>query len=158
MAEPNWKKIKAEYIRGGTSYKKLSEKYGISQSTIRKVAAKEKWVELRNKSGTKRDMKIAESVAKKEAEKFHKILSVTDLLLDKIEEKVKAGDILIESRDFKALTAALKDIKDIKTVKTDLDIEEQKARIAKLKKDTEDDKKDNSIQIVIGNGAEDYAE
>ena len=41
------KKAKAEYIAGGISYKRLAEKYGVSFSTIRRAAEKEKWTDLK---------------------------------------------------------------------------------------------------------------
>ena len=69
MPDTKWKKIKAEYIRGGTSYRKLAEKHGVSFSTLRKVASKEKWTDLRNKAETKRDTKIIETIASREADR-----------------------------------------------------------------------------------------
>ena len=53
----DWLKIKTDYISGLGNYRELSEKYGVSQSTIRKRAAAEKWSDAketqRNKIGTK---------------------------------------------------------------------------------------------------------
>ena len=43
----NWKKIKAEYAQGGTSFGKLAEKYGIPRSTIADRAKREDWGGLR---------------------------------------------------------------------------------------------------------------
>ena len=37
----DWKKLRAEYIAGGTSYRKLAEKHNVSFHTLRKQAAKE---------------------------------------------------------------------------------------------------------------------
>lgn len=157
MAEPNWKKIKSEYIRTKIGYRKLAEKYGVPASTVARRMKEEKWTELRKQSDSKANAKIVESAASKKAKDVERINTVADLLLDKIEEKTKAGDFIVEAKDIKSLTAALKDLRDIKISRTDLDDEEQKARIAKLRKDIEDDKKDNTIQIVIGGDAEDYA-
>ena len=93
----DWKKIKAEYIAGGTSYRKLADKYGVSFSTLRKVAAKEQWTELRNKTGAKRDTKIVDSVseteAKKAVDKLARVTDLTDMLLDKIEQAIEELDI-----------------------------------------------------------------
>ena len=44
--QTDWKKIKSEYIAGGTSYRRLAEKYGVSFSTLRGIAEREKWTEL----------------------------------------------------------------------------------------------------------------
>ena len=49
----DWKKIKSEYIAGGTSYRKLAEKYGVSFSTLKRVAVKEKWTDYREKAREK---------------------------------------------------------------------------------------------------------
>lgn len=93
----DWKRIKAEYIAGGTSYRKLAEKYGVSFSTLRKVAAKEQWRELRNKAGAKRDTKIIDSVsnseAKKAVDKLARVSDLTDRLLDKLEQAIEELDI-----------------------------------------------------------------
>ena len=92
-----WKRIKAEYIAGGTSYRKLVEKYGVSFSTLRKVAAKEQWTDLRNKTGAKRDTKIVDSLSEKEAkkavDKLARVTDLTDKLLDKIEQAIEELDI-----------------------------------------------------------------
>lgn len=133
----DWKKIKAEYIAGGTSYRKLAEKYGVSFHTLRKQAAKEKWNELRDKTRAKAATKIVEIESDKQAERMKRLLTVSDMLLDAVEESVKAfttGELSVEKGVLKSLSGAIKDIKDIQNIKTQLDIEEQKARIAILKK------------------------
>ena len=93
----DWKRIKAEYIAGGTSYRKLAEKHGVSFSTLRKVAAKEQWTELRNRAGAKRDTKIIDSVSEQEAQKvidkLSRVSDLTDKLLDKIEQAITELDI-----------------------------------------------------------------
>lgn len=129
----NWKKIKAEYIAGGTSYRKLAEKYGVSFSTLRKVAAKEQWTDLRNKAGAKRDTKIIDSVSQKEAKKATDITDVADKLLGKILEITEGG--VLDPDSIKKLTSAIKDIKDIKGVKSEADMREQTARIKKLQRE-----------------------
>ena len=63
----DWLKIKTEYINGGISYRELSERHSISQSTIRKKAAAENWTdakaEQRNKIGTKAEQKTVEKTS-----------------------------------------------------------------------------------------------
>lgn len=60
---PNWKKIKAEYIRGGISQQKLAEKYGISYNTLRNHARKERWGELRNETDQKVTQNLPQKIA-----------------------------------------------------------------------------------------------
>jgi hypothetical protein len=144
----DWKRIKAEYIAGGTSYRKLAEKYKVSFSTLRKVAAKEKWTELRNRAEAKEDTKLTDSIGEKNAKRASKIIDVADLLLDKIAKTVAAMDV-VDSQSLKHFTSALKDLKDIKGFKSEADMREQEARIAKLQKDAEENSGDTSKAVVV---------
>lgn len=151
----DWKRIKAEYIAGGTSYRKLAEKYNVSQSTLRKVAAKEQWTELRNKARTKADSKIVATVSEKEAEKALNIIDVADKLLGKISELLDA--IPLDTQSMKHLTSALKDLKDIKGFKTDADMREQEARIRNLERQAEAESTDNEIKVIIEGDLDKYS-
>lgn len=153
----DWKRIKAEYIRGGTSYRKLAEKYGVSFSTLRKVAAKEKWTELRNKAGAKADTKIVDSVSDQEADKATKIIDVADKLLDKINTLI---DKVNDTQGIKHISSALRDIKEVKGFKSAADMREQEARIAKLQKEAEkvDDSDVTEIEVTFKAGEEEWNE
>lgn len=138
----DWKKLKAEYIAGGTSYRKLAEKYNVSFHTLRKQAAKDNWKALRDETTTKTVTKIIEIESDKQAERMKRLLTVSDKLLEAVEDavnKFQAGELLLEKGALKSLSGTIKDIKDIQNLKTSLDIEEQKARIAILKKQAEAD-------------------
>lgn len=143
---PDWKKIKAEYIRG-VSYRRLADKYGVSFSTIQKVGAKEKWTDLRKLSSRKADEKIALSVASQEAERVSGIETVADMLLQKIMEGVKDGTLIVDTQSIRHITSSLKDLRDIKGYKSELDMQEQMARIEKLRKDVEEDVKDTTVIV-----------
>ena len=153
----DWKRIKAEYIAGGTSYRKLAEKYGVSFSTLRKVAAKEKWTDLRNKAGAKADTKIIDTVSDKEADKATKINDVADKLLDKISTMI---DKVHDTQGIKHISSALKDIKEVKGFKTDADMREQEARIKKLQKeaDATDDIGVTEIEVTFKAGEDEWNE
>lgn len=152
----DWKRIKTEYIAGGTSYRKLAEKYGVSQSTLRKVAAKEQWTELRNKARTKTDTKVIDAISDKEADKQIKIVDVADKLLAKISETIDKLSA-IDSQSLKHFTSALKDLKDIKGFKSEADRREQEARIRNLEKQAEADNESKDIKVEIGSDAEEYS-
>lgn len=144
----DWKRIKAEYVAGGTSYRKLAEKYKVSFGTLRKVAAKEKWTDLRSKAVAKEDTKMVNAISEKNANRASKIIDVADKLLDKISNTVDSMDV-IDSQSLKHFTSALKDLKEIKGFKSDLDLKEQEARIAKLQKEAEEDTTDAQKDIVV---------
>ena len=153
------KKIKSEYIRGGVSYRKLAEKYGVSISTLTKVAMKEKWADLRKKSRMKAEAKMVDSVASQEAKRVDMIQTISDKLLKMISEGIDDGSISVTGRGFRDITGALKDIREIKGIKSDLDMQEQLARIEKLRKDAQQETtEDNTIRVVIGDSAEEYAQ
>jgi phage terminase large subunit len=144
----DWNKIKAEYIAGGTSYRKLAEKYGISRSKLQARATKEKWVDLQSQTQAKTESKIVDSISDQESKKATNIIDVADKLLEKIYEML--GTDVTNAQSIKSLTSALKDLKEVKGFKSEADMREQEARIAKLQKEAEaDDKEDNEIKVVI---------
>ena len=93
----DWKSAKAEYIAGGTSYRKLAEKYGITLAVLRNVAKREEWVKLREQAQHKANTEIVRSVSKKTAkkavDKLERVSDLTDKLLDKLEQAIKELDI-----------------------------------------------------------------
>ena len=158
----DWKKIKAEYIAGGTSYRKLAEKHGVSLTNLQRRAAKEKWVDLRQQTVDKAAAKIIDSVSTQQARRYQRLQDVTDKLLDKLEgivESVVLEEMAIDKYTLKQITGALKDIKDIQSIKSPMDIEEQKARIAKLQRDAErDDDSADEIEVTFNAGPEEWNE
>ena len=53
IAVSKWDRIKAEYISGDTSYRKLAKKYNVAFSALSSHAAKEHWTELRQEARDK---------------------------------------------------------------------------------------------------------
>jgi len=153
---PDWRKIKAEYIRG-VSYRRLADKYGVSFSSIQKRGAKEKWTDLRKMSSRKSDEKIVESVASQEARRVDGIQTVADMLLEKIKEGVADGSLIIDSQSIRQITASIKDLREIKGYKSELDMQEQLARIEKLRKEAQTEEESKDIRVVIENSLDDYA-
>lgn len=49
----DWNAIKAEYIGGGISQRKLAKKYGISETTLMKRANRDGWGETRRETASK---------------------------------------------------------------------------------------------------------
>lgn len=158
----DWKKIKAEYIKGGTSYRKLAEKYNAPFGTLRKVAAKEGWRELRDRTRLKTDTRLTDAVSTEQANRLARIHKVADDLLIQLESIVsdfKREDLIMDKQCLKQITGALKDIKDIQSLKSPLDIEEQKARIENLRKQAaaNDDSNKEPIRVIIDDGVSDYS-
>ncbi len=156
----DWKKLKAEYIAGGTSYRKLAEKHKVPFHTLRKKAAKEHWKDLRDEAAAKAATKIVEMESNRQAQRYERLLRVSDDLLDVVEEAVrsfKVGDLLLDRTALKSLSGTIKDIKDIQNIKTELDIEEQKARLAQLRRQAEKDEESKDIVVKIESDVEEYS-
>lgn len=156
----DWNKLKREYIAGGTSYRKLAEKHKVSYNTLAKVAAKENWGNLKQETAEKITTKIVDIESDKQAERMKRLLTVSDMLLDAVEDavsKFQAGELTLDKGALKSLSGTIKDIKDIQSIKTKLDIEEQKARIAILKKQAESDDSGKDIQVTIASELDEYS-
>ena len=152
----DWKRIKAEYIAGGTSYRKLVEKYGVKLSALRSVAEREKWVELKAQAQHKTNIKIVDTVSDKGADEAAKIIEVADKLLIKISEVI---DKVHDTKGIKNISSALKDIKEIKGVKSDADMREQEARIEKLRKEADrEDDTTNEVEVIFNAGPGEWNE
>ena len=149
-------RIKSEYIAGGTSYKKLSEKYGVSVSAVKRAAVREGWVALRDKARAKADSKLANIIGSQKANTGKKINDVADKLLDKMSNILDRYETL-DSQTIKHFTSALKDIKDIKGIKSAADVREQKARIKKLERDCESEAIGTVKVVFEDDNGEDYS-
>lgn len=64
----DWNAVKAEYIAGGISYRKLADKHKIPFGTLRWHAEKENWNEVREKAKEEATQKAAKKVAQKTAD------------------------------------------------------------------------------------------
>lgn len=64
----DWLKIKTEYINGRVALRPLAEKHGVSYSQIAKVAAMEKWNDLRESQRIKVESKTNQKILDKTAD------------------------------------------------------------------------------------------
>ena len=157
IVSPDYKRIKAEYISGGTSYRKLAEKYNVPFGTLRRIAKQEGWTQKRAQVEHKVNTKIVETISDKEAQRAVDIVDVADKLLGRLSDFI--DEIPLDTQSMKHLTSALKDLKEIKGYKSAKDLEEQEARIAKLRKEAEKDNDAiNEIEVVFNAGSEAWNE
>lgn len=63
-----WENIKAEYIQGGVSERKLAEKYGVHRSTLQGHIQREGWQRLRDEATTKSEEKLVEIISASQAD------------------------------------------------------------------------------------------
>lgn len=146
----DWNKIKAEYIAGGTSYRKLASKYGVPRSNIERRAKAEKWTELRGQAEGKAEAKIVDAISTKSAKIDDKYFRLVDMLFDKAEEVIVNTPVW-SANALKEMSTAMKNLKECKGVKSEADMREQEARIAKLQKEAqEEDNGTTEIKVTFG--------
>lgn len=119
----DWNAIRAEYIGGGISQRKLAKKYGVSETTLMKKANAEGWHDLRSAADSKSTAEaqqrtadavadnavIAERIKKKMLLRLERIEAKYPL--DATEVRTKQGNsmAIFKLRD---LTGALRDLTD----------------------------------------------
>lgn len=148
----DWNKIKAEYIAGGTSYRKLCSKYGVSRTTLQRKAKDENWLGLRSQAEAKTETKLVDTISDKSAKIDDKYFSLVDKLMEKAEETI-ANTPVWSVNALKEMTTALKNLKECKGVKSEADIREQEARIAKLQKEAQEET-DTTQEVVVTFGCD----
>ena len=153
----DWDKLKTEYVRGGMSYRDIAEKYGLAYGTVRKRAAKGKWTALREQKVKKRDTMVIESRARAEAKLANRMNEAVDMLMEQIVEGVRNRTFSADTQSIRQLVAALKDLKDLKGIRNELDVQEQMARIEKLRRDAAREDENKDIRVVISDGLSEYS-
>ena len=165
-----WSSIRADFLANGIPYPQLAEKYSVSLSTLKKRAASEKWMDAREKvvNGT-----YLEPTRKKEPapepepelepigeddvavlidlkrERYQKFMEITDAMMDRISAALTSPEV-VSPYSLKMLASALRDLREMQGLnKTELDLEEQRARIAKLKSEIKTPETMESQSIVV---------
>ncbi len=121
---PDWNRIKAEYVSGTDSLRMLSEKHSVPFSTIRRRSEREGWAEARKQARIKIEQNVVKESAKKTADNAtlaadirRKGLILLDGLFDDFAE-VRATEHresrkgVTDIKRLRDLTAAYKDLTD----------------------------------------------
>ncbi|MBR2478926.1 MAG: hypothetical protein IKB47_00795 [Clostridia bacterium] len=150
----DWNKIKAEYIAGGTSYRKLAAKYGVPFSNLKNIAIKEQWTQLREQAKNRTTTKLIENIGKQNAKIDDTYFRLVDKLMQKAEELIDNTPVW-QPTNLKEMATTMKYLKECKGVKSEADIREQEARIAKLQREAmEEDSSDTEIKVTFGTEGE----
>ena len=152
MGKPDWAAIEADYLATGMKYPSLAKKWNVPLSTLKKRASAGGWgakiavvnsrmepvpdgTDGSNGSETvQADLMTAQDLAlEMRTKRYRRMIEATDMIMDHIIDAlgvIKPDDTLALA----TLVRALKDLREMQGLnKTALDIEEQQARIAKLK-------------------------
>ena len=146
----DWQKIKTEYITTNTSYRKLAQKHDISSQAICRRSKDEHWGEQREQYMNKTVTKTINRISEKQVDRATKLISVADLLLDKVKNLVEDNpELLLNTQSIKNLSGVLKDIKEVQMIRSEADLREQEARINKLRKEAETEDTENKVVVEI---------
>ena len=153
----DWAKIEAEYITTDTSYRKLAQKYGLNQATIAQKAKADDWVSKRKQHASDTQAEILDRDKTSKVDRATKLYSAADQLLDKTVRGIENAAIVTPTAA-KNYSDALKNIKEIYMIRSEEDIEEQKARIAKLNREADREDRSASITVLLEGVTEGYGE
>ena len=168
----DWTEIRDDYQLNGLSYAKLAEKYGVSIDTLKKAAARQGWTNRKQKADKLSEIKTRRAgkaicAAEKKAPVENGTIetapaengtevSTEDRFQRAVSMLIEKAEIAIdrlppeETKAIKELSGALKDLAALKGWnKDDLDRQEQKARIEKLRVDAANAKTDDGRKISV---------
>ena len=113
----NWRKIKAEYIAGGISQRKLAEKYGVNPNLLMRHANKEKWATKRNAAERKALEKVEQKTAEIVADNATLCEQIKTKILRKLDAMIDAyptnGAEIRREEDGALVTYRLRDLASV---------------------------------------------
>ena len=104
MSNVDWQKIKAEYLQGGTSYRKLAEKHGVSFSTLKQRAIKEEWASLREEVCHRSDTIAQQKIVSQRAKDIASLERSRSMLIAKLEKSISKFPDIPGNRMEQAIT------------------------------------------------------
>ena len=156
----DWKKAKQEYITTDTSYSELARKYNISKARIAQVGKAENWVEAKrnfSEQSLKKSLSRAQENAIDYKSEIYKLAYKVALQLQDMTDNSTLSDLALIGIKPRDITGAIKDLEDTLHIKSTKDLEEQQARIEKLRKEVKEEDDNRKIEVVIADGLEEYS-
>lgn len=116
MAYQDWDAMKTEYVTTKTTYSRLAEKYGVSISQIKIVAAREGWTKERKKFAARVQQKAYRKACNHEADRLSRLITATtgaiDVAMRAINDDEQFNRYLVERREKYAVPVADEDAED----------------------------------------------
>lgn len=100
----DWNVLRAEYIGGGTSYRKLAKKYGVSVNTLSPIATAEGWPKLRQEAQDKATARTIQKTADIASDNATIAARIRTKLLRKLEKEIDALPDMIGSETRNSVT------------------------------------------------------
>lgn len=111
----DWLTIRNDYINGGGSYRKLSEKYGVSLRTIAKHAKDEEWQRLKEENLNSIAIAVQQKTTEKIAETESEIAAIRSRLRLQIMQQLETRlqKVSVDGMEFRRLVQSFKDMCEI---------------------------------------------
>ena len=165
----DWNVIRAEYVAGGISQRKLAEKYGVSYPTLRKQADSKGWVKEREAATRKAVEKAAQRTAESAASNAVTAQRIRAKLLARLEKEIDALPDSIGTNKRQAVInyeyglngKTLKAQKDLATEYKLRDLTAAWKDLTEgliIAETTEETADDGFLEALSGTAAEDWAE
>ena len=150
--------IKMEYITANPklSLRALAKKHGENKDRICRWAKEEDWETLRRQHQDKAETAVLEKEIQGRASRTEALYTAADLLLERVVEGIENTPILTATAA-NNYSSALKNIKDVQMIRTAEDIEEQRARIDKLRREAVKDDHSGGIAVTLEGDVSEYA-
>lgn len=185
--EIDWTPIKTEYVTTNCGHRELAEKYGVSRTAIGLKCSAEGWVEERKKYKERVVTRVCRKSANREVDRLARLIGATTKAIDVaveafeddkqfnryiVTENVGGGATetteqvfaKVDTKALKDLTSVLKDLtglmRDFYNIPTPAQAEAQRIAAERLELDkmkASADQVDNTIEVVIGGEAEEWA-
>ena len=147
----NWDKVRAEYVSGGLSQRKLAQKYHIPFSTLQKRANREKWATDRQDARIIMAQNAVQETAEAVAENAAIAARIKTKLLRKLEKEIDALPELIGSETRNSITeqSGGHDGKKAREVTKSYKLRDLTAAYKDLTDDIDLSARDDQVRIVI---------
>ena len=124
----DWKRMRKEYISGGSSYRVLAAKYGVSRASVERRAKAEAWVDKKRQAEGKSMAQTVEAVAAAGARVDTTVQDIACLLLERMRESIGKLPV-VDAQSLNSYSASLERIQRIRG---------EKSAIDKLRREAED--------------------
>lgn len=104
IEKTDWNAIRAEYIGGGISQRKLAKKHGVTYPALRSRADNEGWVELREEAERKAIARTTQRTAEAASSNAEIAARIKAKLLRKLEREIDALPDMIGSETRNSIT------------------------------------------------------
>lgn len=152
-----WEAARLEYITSECSQRDIAEKYEISETAVKNRALKEQWLKEREKYKRKLTAEVTKKLAEKQAKKFIQLSAGAENLAKVANKKSRAILNAAKAAEKAGDPVAWRGIK----AKEILQLAETTKKLTEtmilIHGKPQNDTDDNTIRVILGGDAEEYA-